>query len=193
MKIYLISLTARTNSLDVCTALYLSFGQKFDSKALAEDSSDILSEVNILFKSINALWSGITANVVLKAREKCKEDCMPNLQSGTWTHILFPLRGFLASAESWCGGITAVGCSSPSVTKGKAPGQHYAVTSDPVCHEIFFSAETATWPCLSYSSSHAAAIPVPGHVWPWVTNPQTVLWASSQPCHITMDLPDLSL
>lgn len=83
MKIYLISLTARTNSLDVCTALYLSFGQKFDSKALAEDSSDILSEVNILFKSINALWSGITANVVLKAREKCKEDCMPNLQSGT--------------------------------------------------------------------------------------------------------------
>lgn len=101
----------------------------------------------------------------LKSSSQWKEDCMPYLQSGTWTHILSPLRGFLASAEGWPGGITAVGCSTPSVTKGKAPGQHYAVTSDPVCHGIFFSAETLL---LGLAWATALSVQQPSLCQPWL-------------------------
>lgn len=108
MKIQLISLTARTKNLHVCTALYLSFGQKFDSKALAEDSSDILSEINIFFKSINAPWTGITANVVLKAPHSEKKTAC-HICSQAPEHISFlpwgaswqVLRADLKESQLW--------------------------------------------------------------------------------------------
>lgn len=163
MKIYLISLTARTNSLHVCTALYLSLGQKFESKALAVDSSDILSEVNIFFQVNQCTMDWNYRKRSLKGSSQWKEDCMPNLQSGTWIHILPPLRDLLAVLRADLEVSQLWAAPVPQWPRGQAHGQHYAVTSDPVCHGICFQLRLCHLALpelqLSLCCSHACARP----------------------------------